>query len=44
MVSKWQGSFEVKNQLGPDTCEVVTPGQDRAGRVLNVNHLNKWVS
>ncbi len=44
LLAKWQGPFEIKNQLGPTTYEVATPGQDRASRILHVNLLKKWVS
>lgn len=44
LLAKWQGPFEIRNQLGPTTYEVVIPGQDRASRVLHVNLLKKWVS
>lgn len=36
-MAKWQGSSEIKNQLGPTMYKLATPGQGHASLVLHVN-------
>ncbi|KAK2908410.1 hypothetical protein Q8A73_009483 [Channa argus] len=44
LVAKWQGPFEIQEQLGPTTYKVATPGHKHTTKILHENLLKEWVS